>query len=70
MLYVYAKQRWIPQGSADAMGGGAGGSVLPVTAACASSFWFTQNTVFGTSFNDKTLDNDGKMNNSFKHNFF
>ena len=26
-------------------------------------FWFTHNTVFGTSCNDKATDNDGKRNN-------
>ena len=26
----------------------------PLTSACASPFWFTQNTVFGTSSSDKT----------------
>ena len=32
-------------------------------------FWFTQNTVFGTSSNDKTTDNDGKRNNYVQTSF-
>ena len=43
--------------------GRAGGDRVPLTAACAPPFWFTKNTIFGTSRNDKTTDNDGKRNN-------
>ena len=42
------------------MGGQEGCTHL--TAACAP-FWFTKNTVFETSHNDKATDNDGKRNN-------
>ena len=41
-------------------GGQEGSASPPLTVACASPFWFTQNTVFGTSRNDKTTENDGK----------
>ena len=40
-----------------------GGAVPPLMDACAPPFRFIQNTVFGTSLNDKTPHNDGKRNN-------
>ena len=43
--------------------GQAKGAVPPLKAACAPSFGFTQNAVFGTSINDKATYNDGKKNN-------
>ena len=42
---------------------GGQGAVPPLMSTCASPFWFTQNTVFGTLRNDKTKENDGKRNN-------
>ena len=39
-----------------------GGRTLSNGCLC-PSFRFTQNTVFGTSLNDKTTQNDGKRNN-------
>ena len=42
--------------------GGAKAGRTPLSAACAP-FWFTKNTAFETSRNDKTTDNDGKRNN-------
>ena len=50
--------------SAIATGGPGGGA--PLTAACASPFWFTQNTVLETSRNDKTAINDVKRKNYVK----
>ena len=35
----------------------------PLTTACASPFWFTQNTLFGASRKGKTTDKDGRKNN-------
>ena len=47
--------------------GGPGGHVSP-NECLGPPFWFTQNTVFGTSSNDKTTDNDGKKGIiTFKH---
>ena len=42
--------------------GGAKGVVLPKRPLM-PPFWFTKNTAFETSRNDKTTDNDGKRNN-------
>ena len=49
------------QGSAVATGG-LGGRAPPNDCLC-PPFWFTQDTVFGTSRIDKTTCNDGKRNN-------
>ena len=49
--------------SAVATGCPGGGSPAPLTVAWAPPFWFTQDTVFGTSRNDKTTSNDGKRSN-------
>ena len=43
-----------------------GGSGSPLMAVSAPPFWFTKNTAFETSRNDKTTDNDGKTSRS-KH---
>ena len=44
-------------------GGGGGGrdAVPPPYWLLVPPFWFTKNTVFGTSHNDKTTDSDGKI---------
>ena len=42
--------------------GGTRGPCPPQTTACVPPFWFNRKTVFGTSRNGRTTDNDGKTN--------
>ena len=42
-------------------GGGGQGCRAPPNGCLCPPFWFIDNTVFGTSHNDKTTDSDGKI---------
>ena len=43
-------------------GGGGGRGVVPLPNGClCPRFWFTKNTGFGTSHNDKATDSEGKI---------
>ena len=42
-------------------GGGGAGMLCPPNGCLCPHFWFTKNTVFGTSHNDKTTNSDGKI---------